>query len=232
MAENCRLTFKIICNANGISLGVVQGKRWNKLFHLVDYASKSLDEVLQNYIVKQHELLFVVYTFEKFHAYLLGIELIFHTYLDVIRYLMEKKKAKLRLIQWTLFLEDFVFKVKDKRGCENQVVDSLSYLESIVNKFREIYINEYFHDEGVIFLVYPCYTNFSNYLICGLIHQCLSSYKIKKFLHYVKWCFWDWPYLFRGCADNVIRRYLADNIMRPILEAYHSSLECGHRGRF
>lgn len=42
---------------------------------------------------------------------------------------MLKKYAKPRLICWVLHLQEFDFKVKDRKGIENQVTNHLSRLE-------------------------------------------------------------------------------------------------------
>lgn len=71
----------------------------------------------------------VVYAFEKFRAYLLGTKLVVNTDHIALRYLMEKKDAKPRLIRWVLLLQEFDFKFKDRKGCKNQVANQLSRLE-------------------------------------------------------------------------------------------------------
>ena len=42
---------------------------------------------------------------------------------------MAKKDAKPRLIRWVLLLQEFDFKVKDRKGIENQIANHLSRLE-------------------------------------------------------------------------------------------------------
>jgi len=74
------------------------GQKRNKMFHPIYYASKSLNGVQRNYTVTEQELLVVVYAFEKFRAYLLGTKVIVHTDHATLRYLMEKKDPKPRLI--------------------------------------------------------------------------------------------------------------------------------------
>jgi len=93
------LPFEMMCNTSGLALGVVLGQHKNKFFHSIYYASKTLNFAQNNYIVKEQELLVVVYVFEKFRANLLGTKVIVHIDHAALRYLMAKKEAKARLIQ-------------------------------------------------------------------------------------------------------------------------------------
>ena len=77
----------------------------------------------------EQEILAVVFDFEKFFSYLLGTRVIVHTNHSALRYLMENKDAKSRLIHWVLLLQVFDFEVIDRKGTENQVADHLSRLE-------------------------------------------------------------------------------------------------------
>ena len=74
-------------------------------------------------------MLAVVFAFEKFRSYLIGMKVIVHTDHAALRYLMSKKDAKLRLIRWILLLQEFDFEVMDRKGSENQFADHLSRLE-------------------------------------------------------------------------------------------------------
>lgn len=74
----------------------------NKVFHVIYYASKLLNENQLNYTTTEKELLAVVFSFEKFLSYLLGVKTIVHTDHAAIKYLMTKKDAKPRLIRWVL----------------------------------------------------------------------------------------------------------------------------------
>ena len=77
----------------------------------------------------KQELLAVVFSFEKFRFSLLGTKVIVHTNHSSLRYLMEKKYVKPRLIRWALLLQEFYFEVIDRKGTENQVADHLSRFE-------------------------------------------------------------------------------------------------------
>nr|GFA49299.1 reverse transcriptase domain-containing protein [Tanacetum cinerariifolium] len=52
----------------------------------------------------------------------------------------------------------------------------------------------------------------------------------KKFFKVVKYYFWDDPYLFKTCADQVIRRYVARQEAVDILTACHSGPTGGYYG--
>ncbi|XP_060210808.1 uncharacterized protein LOC132637788 [Lycium barbarum] len=111
--------FELMCDASGFSIGVVLGQKRDKNFHPIYYASKTLNGAKMNYTVTEKELLAIVFAFEKFRAYLLGTHVIFHTDQLSLRYLMTKKDAKPKLIRWVIPLQEFGFKVKDRKGCEN-----------------------------------------------------------------------------------------------------------------
>jgi len=58
----------------------------------------------------------------------------------------------------------------------------------------------------------------------------LTFKQMKKFLHDIGKYFWDESYLYRVCAENIIRRCVPEAEMLSILEACHSSLVGGHHG--
>ena len=77
---------------------------------------------------------------EKFRPYILGSHVIIHTNHAAMRYLMEKKDAKLRLIRCVLLLQEFYLEIKDKKGSNNVIADHLSRLVKIAEKEKEIEI--------------------------------------------------------------------------------------------
>ena len=118
--------FEVMCDASGVALTVVLGQRKIKILHPIYYASKALNEAQKNYTETEQELLAVVFAFEKFRSYLLGSRVIVHTDHLTLRYLMEKKDVKPRLIRWVLLLKEFEFEVMDRKVTENEVADHLS----------------------------------------------------------------------------------------------------------
>ncbi|XP_073033752.1 uncharacterized protein [Primulina eburnea] len=124
-----------------------------------------------------------------------------------IRYLFAKKDAKPRLIRWILLLQEFDFEVKDKKGSENQVADHLSRLE-LEEKKEEGAIQETFPDEQLFKVnsILPWFADIANFLSCGTLPPDLSYHQKKKFVHDIKFYYWDDPFVYKRCADQVIRR--------------------------
>lgn len=60
---------------------------------------------------------------------------------------LRKKEAKPHLGRWMLLLQEFDFDVKDRKGCENQVSDHFSHLETNHEKLGDISIDHTFPDK-------------------------------------------------------------------------------------
>ena len=105
-----------MCDVNDHSIGAVLGQRKNKVFHSICYASKTLTNAQINYTTTEKELLAVVFSFDKFRAYLAGTKVTIYIDHAAIKYLISKNDAKPGLIRWILFLQEFDLEVKDRKG--------------------------------------------------------------------------------------------------------------------
>ncbi|GJZ37406.1 reverse transcriptase domain-containing protein [Tanacetum coccineum] len=76
----------------------------------------------------------------------------------------------------------------------------------------------------------PWFVDYSNYHAGNFIVKGMSSQQKNKFFKDVKNYFWDDPYLFKICADQVIRRCVAGQEAVDILTACHSGPTGRHYG--
>ena len=91
--------FEIMCDASDFAIGAVLGQRIDNRQHVIYYASRTLNDAQLNYTTTEKEFLAVVFALEKFHQYLLGSRTIIFTDHSALKYLMQKKDAKARLIR-------------------------------------------------------------------------------------------------------------------------------------
>ena len=89
-APNWQLPFEVMCDASDLAIGVVVGQREEGKPYVVYYASKTLNEAQRNYTTNEKELLAVVYALNKFHAYLVGSDIIIFTNHSALKYLLTK----------------------------------------------------------------------------------------------------------------------------------------------
>ncbi|GJT35880.1 reverse transcriptase domain-containing protein [Tanacetum coccineum] len=106
--------------------------------------------------------------------------------------------------------------VIDTKGAENLTADHLSRLE---NPFENVLdpkeINEKFPLETLNMVTFrgdsstPWFADYANYHAGNFIVKGMSSQQKNKFFKDVKHYFWDDPYLFKICVDQMIRQCVA-----------------------
>ncbi|GJQ94374.1 reverse transcriptase domain-containing protein [Tanacetum coccineum] len=236
IAPDWDLPFELMCDASDFAIGAVLGQRKNKHFQPIHYASKTMTEAQAHYTTTKKELLAVVYAFEKFRSYLILSKSIVYTDHSAIKYLFTKKDVKPRLMRWILLLQEFDVIIRDKKGAENLAADHLSRLENPhQDKLENKEITETFPLEtlGSVALRVdstPWFADFANYHAGNFIVNGMSSQQKNKFFKDVKHYFWDDPFLFKICADQVIRRCVHGKEALDILEACHNGPTEGHHG--
>ncbi|GJT60985.1 reverse transcriptase domain-containing protein [Tanacetum coccineum] len=142
VAPDRDLPFEIMCDASDFAVGAVSGKRKNKYFQPIHYASKTLSDAQTHYTTTKKELLAVVYAFEKLWSYLVLSKTIF----DI--------------------------EIRDKKGAENLEVDHLSRLENPhKGDLAEMEMNDNFPHKYLNMIVLnddnepPWFTDIANYLV-------------------------------------------------------------------
>jgi len=142
---------------------------------------------------------------------------------------MQKKDAKARLIRWILLLQEFDLEIKDKKGVENVVADHLSRIPNAPKE--KIPINDDFPDEHIhIMHGEPWYADIANYLASGQIPSNWSGQDKHRFMSQMRFFFWDEPYLFKYCPDQIIRRCLPEEEHQSVLTFCHKLACGGHFG--
>ncbi|KAL5579999.1 hypothetical protein UlMin_012441 [Ulmus minor] len=221
-----------MCDVSDFAIGAVLGQWKGKVLHVIYYASKVLTGAQLNYTTTEKELLAVVFAFEKFRSYLIGSKVIVYTDHSALKYLFAKKDAKLRLLRWILLLQEFDSEIKDKKGTENGVADHLSRLEHVAcEEGVECTINERFPDEKLFAIdEVPWYEDIANYLAKKILPPEMTYQRRKKFFSDLKYFVWDDPFLYKHCADQIIRRCVPEEEMESILHHCHSREVGGHFG--
>nr|GEW39191.1 reverse transcriptase domain-containing protein [Tanacetum cinerariifolium] len=200
------LPFELMCDASDFAIGAVLGQCQENHFRPIHYASKTMTEAELNYIIMEKEMLAV-------------------------------KDYKARLLRWILLLQEFTFKVINTKGAENLAADHLSRLENLhQNVLDPKEINESFSLETLNMVSSHgnsstlWFSDFANYHTGNFIVKGMSSQQKNKFFKDVKHYFWDDPFLFKICTDQVIRRCVHGQEAIDILKAYHYGSIGGHHG--
>nr|GFC23620.1 reverse transcriptase domain-containing protein [Tanacetum cinerariifolium] len=190
-----------------------------------------------HYTTTKKELLVVVYAFEKFLPYLVLSKTIVYRDHSALKCLLAKQDAKPRLLWWIVLLQEFDVIICDKKGAENLAADHLSRLENPhQDELEKKEITKIFPLETLGIIAFrgdsstSWFADFANYYARNFIVNGMSFQQKKKFFKDVKHYFWDDPYLFKICADQVIRRCVHGQEAVDILTAYHNGPTGRHHG--
>ncbi|GJY29275.1 reverse transcriptase domain-containing protein, partial [Tanacetum coccineum] len=227
VAPDWDLPFEIMCDASDFAVGAVLGQRKTKHFQPIHYASKTMTEAQAHYTTTEKE----------FRPYLVLSKSIVYTDHSALKYLLAKQDAKPRLLRWILLLQEFDVVIRDKKGAENLAADHLSRLENPhQSELEKKEITETFPLETLGMVTFrgddnaPWFADFANYHAGNFVIKGMSSQQKRKFFKDVKHYFWDDPFLFKICADQVIRRCVSGQEAFDILKACHSGPTGGHYG--
>ncbi|RVW95263.1 Retrovirus-related Pol polyprotein from transposon opus [Vitis vinifera] len=227
-SPNWSLPFELMCDASDYAVGAVLGQREDGKPYVVYYASKTLNDAQKNYTTTEKELLAVVFALDKFRNYLLGTSIVIFTDHSALKYLLNKKDAKARLIRWILLLQEFNIQIKDKQGVENVVADHLSRVK-VESHFEEAQINDEFPDDALCAVEkLPWFANIVNYLATGELPSEWNMETKKYFLSRAKHYAWDDPYLYKFCPDQIMRRCVPEDEQQDILRMCHEGACGGH----
>nr|GEX76581.1 reverse transcriptase domain-containing protein [Tanacetum cinerariifolium] len=175
----------LIQNKHDFAIGAVLGQRKDKHFRLIHYASTTMTEAELNYTRTEKEMLVVVYAFEKFLSYLILNKSIVYTDHSTLKYLFQKKDSKKT---WPHLENPHQNVLDPKEINESFLLETLILVSTHGNQST------------------PWFADFANYHAGNFIVKGMSSQQKSKFFKDVKHYFWDDLFLFKICADQVIRR--------------------------
>ena len=205
-SPNWNLPFEIICDASDYAIRAVLGQREDKKAFVIYYAIKTLDSTQANYTTTEKEFLAVVFALENFRSYIVGSPVTIFTDHAALKYLLSKQDTKPRLTRWILLCQEFNLTIKDKNGVKNVVADHLSRLVPASNSHGTP-IGDSFPYEQLFALVHCLwYADIVNYLVTGQIPTQWTSQQKKKILININKYYFDDPYLFKYCPDQLMRR--------------------------
>ncbi|GJU26371.1 reverse transcriptase domain-containing protein [Tanacetum coccineum] len=138
---------------------------------------------------------------------------------------------------WDLPFDSCAMQIRDKKRAENLAADHLSRHENPhKGDLVEMEMNDNFPYESLNMISLndenepPWFADIANYLVCNVLIKGMSSQQKKKFFKNIKHYFWDDPYLFRICPDQIIRRCVDGKEAMDILKACHHGPTGGHHG--
>ncbi|GJY19511.1 reverse transcriptase domain-containing protein [Tanacetum coccineum] len=207
ISPHWNVPFELICDASDFAVGAVLGQRIDGKFKPIYYASKTLNNAQEHYTTTKKELLAVVFSFDKFYLYLVLSKTLVYTDHSALKYLFGKHDAKPRPTR-----------------VENPNLGTFTG-DEIANEFPNkhlMILKAKLNDDE------PWYANYVNYIVGKIVPPKWTPEKRRRFFSQLKNYFWDEPYVFRLCPNNVMRRCVAGSKILEILAHCHSGPTRGH----
>ena len=96
--------------------------------------------------------------------------------------------------------------IRDKKGVENVVANHLSRL-TIAHNTHNPPINDEFTEESLLLVEKaPWYAHIENYLAIRELPVDWKAQDNKFFFAKIHSCYWEEPFLYKYCANQIIRR--------------------------
>ncbi|GJU46776.1 reverse transcriptase domain-containing protein [Tanacetum coccineum] len=108
-------------------------------------------------------------------------------------------------------------------------VKEINVNENVINENEKVVENVVLNNVNVLSdNTTPWFADLANYHAGNFVKKGMSSQQKRKFFKDAKHYYWDDPYLFKICADQVIRRCVFGREAHEILMACHSGPTGGH----
>ena len=113
-------------DASEVGIGCALLQEYSGYLHPVRYHCRKLKKAEQNYSTIEKECLAIVWAIEKLKVFLYGREFVLLTDNKPLVFLKESNMKNARVMRWSLFLQDWSFRIQSIRGVDNHVADYLS----------------------------------------------------------------------------------------------------------
>ena len=146
--------FILQCDASNVGIGYVLSQKKDDIEMPISMSGRTLTPAERNWSVFEQEGLALVCGIKHFKSYLINTKFIVETDHKSLIWLLNIKEPKSRIARWQIFLSQFDFEIKHKKGKLNANADGLSRLVQI-NAIQTNQITELQHrDETLRPLIY------------------------------------------------------------------------------
>ena len=160
---------------------------------------------------------------------MVGSDIIIFTDHSTLKYRLTKQNAKARLIRWVLRLKEFNLQIRDKKGVENVVVVDHLLRLTIAHNTHNPLINDEFPEESLLLVEKtPWYAHIENYLATVELPADWKVQDKKFFFPKIHSYYWEEPFFYKYCADQIIIRCVPEAEQQGILSHYHENACEGH----
>ena len=117
-------------DASDKCLGAVLSQVVQELERVVQYSSRCLQPAELSWTVREKEALAIIFACETFRPYVYMTKFISETDHHSLKWLMTAQTPA-RLVRWILWLSEFEFEIRYRKGKENANADALSRLPAL-----------------------------------------------------------------------------------------------------
>ena len=125
-SPNFDKVFYLQTDASDRGIGAVLLQEDCGIRHPVMYISKKLNSAEEAYSTIEKECLAIVKSVQKLRQYLLGTEFVIECDHFPLQWLNKAKDNNMRLLRWSLLLQEYRFRIHHIPGVKNAVADLLS----------------------------------------------------------------------------------------------------------
>jgi hypothetical protein len=123
---NFEKTMYVQTDASDVGLGGALLQIYEGKYHPVKFISRKLKNAEKNYSTIEKEGLAIVWAIDKLAVYLYGREFVLLTDHKPLTFIQMSKMHNSRVMRWSMYLQDWTFKIESVKGVDNIIADYLS----------------------------------------------------------------------------------------------------------